>query len=175
VPTDSGIFRSQFCGREIVNAVLIVGGVAFERAAHTASHSARTAPERHAPASARATNDREARSPLRAYWSVYELPSERRALGGPRGREALERNAPNLLAVICGNLQRYSKPLKQRGFLPRSGGHSSRYWCQRDSVFARIIEGFNPSKATWAASLCETPSLRRGRRPDHVRKERIGT
>src|SRR6516162_11957210 len=42
------------CGREIVNAVLIVGGVAFEKAAHTASHSARTPPERHAPASARA-------------------------------------------------------------------------------------------------------------------------
>ena len=29
VPTDSGAFRSQFCGREIVNAVLIVGGVAL--------------------------------------------------------------------------------------------------------------------------------------------------
>jgi len=40
VPTDSGAFRSQFCGREIVNAVLIVG-VAFEKAAHTASHSER--------------------------------------------------------------------------------------------------------------------------------------
>ena len=34
------------CGREIVNAVLIVGGVAFEKAAHTASHSARTPPKR---------------------------------------------------------------------------------------------------------------------------------
>ena len=33
-------------GREIVNAVLIVGGVAFEKAADTASHSARTPPER---------------------------------------------------------------------------------------------------------------------------------
>ena len=32
-----------------------------------------------------------------------------------------------------------------------------------------------PSKATWAASLCEMPSLRRGRRPHHVRKERVGT
>ena len=50
MPTDSGVFRSQFCGREIVNAVLIVGGVAFEKAAHAASHSARTPPERHAPA-----------------------------------------------------------------------------------------------------------------------------
>jgi hypothetical protein len=69
VPTDSGAFRSQFCGREIVNAVLIVGGVAFEKAAHTTSHSAR---------------------------------------------------------IICGNPQRYGKPLKQRGCLPRSSGHSSR-------------------------------------------------
>ena len=63
----------------------IVGGVAFEKAAHTASHSARTPPERHAPASARAGNDREPRSPLRAYWSVYELthraPGSRRAAG----------------------------------------------------------------------------------------------
>ena len=46
----------NFAVAEIVNAVLIVGGVAFEKAAHTASHSARTPPERHAPASARATN-----------------------------------------------------------------------------------------------------------------------
>ena len=85
MPTDSGAFRSQFCGHEIVNAVLIVGGVAFEKAAHTTSHSARTPPERHAPASARAANDREPRSPLRAYWSVYELthpaPGSRRAAG----------------------------------------------------------------------------------------------
>src|SRR5215469_18975674 len=41
VPTDSGAFRSQFCGREIVNAVLIVGGVAFEEAARTAHHTPR--------------------------------------------------------------------------------------------------------------------------------------
>jgi hypothetical protein len=32
VPADSGAFRSQLAGREIVNAVLIVGGVAFEKA-----------------------------------------------------------------------------------------------------------------------------------------------
>jgi hypothetical protein len=36
VPTDSGAFHSQFCGREIANAVLIVGGVAFENAGRTA-------------------------------------------------------------------------------------------------------------------------------------------
>ena len=48
---------------------------------------------------------------------------------------------PNLLAhyVICGN-PRYGKPLKQRGFLSRSGEHSSRSRCQQDSVFAGIIE-----------------------------------
>jgi hypothetical protein len=36
---------------------------------------------------------------------------------------------PNLLAhhFIYGNPQWYGKPLKQRGPLPRSGGHSSRY------------------------------------------------
>src|SRR6516164_8648063 len=32
-----------------------------------------------------------------------------------------------------------------------------------------------PSKAICAASLCEMPSLRRGRRPHHVRKDRVGT
>jgi len=31
-----------------------------------------------------------------------------------------------------------------------------------------------PSKAICAASLCEMPSLRRGRRPHHARKERVG-
>ena len=35
---------------------------------------------------------------------------------------------------ICGNPQRYRKPLKQRGFLPRSGGHSSSNWCQQGQV-----------------------------------------
>src|SRR6516162_9635379 len=128
------------CGREIVNAVLIVGGVAFEKAAHTASHSARTAPERHAPASARAANDREPRSPLRAYWSVYELTH--RASGSRRaaGSSSTRTECPRLCwhtNFICGNPQRYGKPLKQRGCLPRSSGHSSRYWCQQDSVFAR--------------------------------------
>jgi predicted ATPase len=41
VPADSGAFRSQFCGREIVNALLIVGGVAFEKRGHTPHHSPR--------------------------------------------------------------------------------------------------------------------------------------
>ena len=102
MPTDSGAFRSQFCGREIVNAVLIVGGVASEKAAHTASHSARTPPERHAPGSARAANDREPRSPLRAYWSVYKLthraPGSRRAAGSRNTRTGMP---PNLLAHYC--------------------------------------------------------------------------
>ena len=35
---------------------------------------------------------------------------------------------------ICGNSQWYGKPLKQRAFLPRPGGHSSRYWCQQRQV-----------------------------------------
>src|SRR5262249_801649 len=60
VPTDSGAFHSQFCAREIVNAVLIVGGVAFENAGRL-------------------------RSRLRAHWLVYELthraPRSRRAAG----------------------------------------------------------------------------------------------
>ena len=49
MPTDSGAFRSQFCGREIV-AVLIVGGVPFEKAGATVR--ADSARARHGPASA---------------------------------------------------------------------------------------------------------------------------
>ena len=119
-----GVFRSQFCGREIVNAVLIVGGVVFEKAAHTASHSAPTPPERHAPASARAANDRGPRSPLRAHWSVYELthraPGSRRAAGSRSTRTECPQICWHTI-FICGNPQRYGKPLKQRGFLPRCG------------------------------------------------------
>src|SRR5262249_52690700 len=40
----------------------------------------------------------------------------------------------------CGNPQWYGKPLKQRGLLSRQGGHSSRYWCQQDRVFARRMK-----------------------------------
>ena len=52
----------QFCGLEIVNAVLSVGGVAFERRAHTDLHYARTpARARHGPSGGVgcAPNDRE--------------------------------------------------------------------------------------------------------------------
>jgi hypothetical protein len=67
---------------------------------------------RHAPASARAANDREPRSPLRAYWSVYELthraPGSRRAVGS----RSTARTSVSF------------------------GGNSSSYWCQQNSVFA---------------------------------------
>jgi len=80
-----------------------------------------------------------ARSPLRAYWSVYELthraPGSRRAASSRSTRYAPESVGTLLLSVE--KPQRYGKPLKQRGFLPRPGGHSSRYWCQQDSVFPR--------------------------------------
>ena len=53
-------------------------------------------------ASARAANDREPRSPLRAgagsISHSMNKPTERRAGGGSPGRGALERNGPNLLA-----------------------------------------------------------------------------
>ena len=43
---------------------------------------------------------------------------EKRARGGRPGREALERNAPNLLAYYpsCGNPQWYDKPLVEANF-----------------------------------------------------------
>ena len=49
-------------------------------------------------------------------------PTERRARGGPPGREALERNAPRICwhtIFICRKLQWYGKPLKQLGLLSR--------------------------------------------------------
>ena len=54
-----------------------------------------------------------------------------------RDRQNYEWNAPEsvgTLSFTCGNSHRYGKPLKQRGFLPRSGGHSSSYWCQLGQV-----------------------------------------
>src|SRR5262249_15753374 len=50
----------------------------------------------------------------------------------------------------CGNPQWYDKPLKQRGFLSRQGEHSSRYWCQKDSVFA-------PKRAAWTRRRNTSP------------------
>jgi hypothetical protein len=133
-------FRSQFAVAKSLTQSLSWAAWHSKTAAHTASHSARTAPERHAPASARAANDREPRSPLRAYWSVYELTH--RASGSRRaaGSRSTRTECPRLCwhtNFICGNPQRYGKPLKQRGCLPRSSGQSSRCWCQQDSVFAR--------------------------------------
>ena len=156
MPTDSGVFRSQFCGRESLTQSLSWAAWHSKRQRHTASHSARIPPERHAPASARAANDREPRSPLRAYWSVYELAHRAPSSHSPRrtdeigsapgrrpgraaGREALERNAPNLLA----HYPYLWEPTVVRQVIETAwtsvsqGGHSSRYWCQQDSVFAR--------------------------------------
>src|SRR5580700_2220819 len=51
-----------------------------------------------------------------------KYPTERRARGGPPGREALERNAPRICwhtIFICRKLQWYGKPLKQLGLLSR--------------------------------------------------------
>src|SRR6516225_7425881 len=44
---------------------------------------------------------------------------------------------PNLLAhypLPVGTHSGTANPLKQRGFLLRSGGHSSSYWCQQGQV-----------------------------------------
>jgi len=86
--------------------------------------------------SARGSNELERRDILAA--SVYELthraPGSRRAAGSRSTRTECPRICWHTI-VICGNPQQYGKPMKQRGFLPRSGGHSSRCWCQQDSVF----------------------------------------
>jgi hypothetical protein len=99
VPADSGAFRSQFCGREIIKAVLIVGGVAFEKAG-TPRITVRADPARarDAPALARAANDREPHSPVRAYWSVYESTHRTRGARRAAGSRSTRTECPNLLA-----------------------------------------------------------------------------
>src|SRR5262249_27368057 len=63
-------------------------------------------------------------------------PTIRTAFNDSRPQNC-ERNTPRICwhtILTCGNSERYSKPLKQRGFLPRSGGHSSSYWYQQGQV-----------------------------------------
>ena len=72
---------------------------------------------RDAPASARATNDRE---PLR----LSERIGHNRFMNQPteRGREAgrrVEKHMPESLFLPVGNPQWHGKPLKQRGILSR--------------------------------------------------------
>ena len=77
----------------------------------------------------------------RAYLSVYELthrtPGSRRAAGSEKHSNGMPRICWHTI-FICGNPRWHGKPLKQLGFLSRSGGHSSRCWYRKDSVFARI-------------------------------------
>jgi hypothetical protein len=65
-------------------------------------------------------------------------PTGRLAQGGPPGREALERSVPNLLAhyfYLCETTV-VRQAIETARTSALSGGHSSRYWCQQDSVFA---------------------------------------
>jgi hypothetical protein len=71
-------------------------------------------------ASARAANDREPRSPLRADWSVYELTH--RAPGSPTGR-GLARNAPESVGTLLlsvGSRRELELLLLSVGSLPTS-------------------------------------------------------
>src|SRR5215471_3485326 len=112
-----------------------------------------------APASARAANDREPRSPLRAYWSVYEFNPPSAELDAGGRVEKHSNGMPRICwhtILSCGNPQWYGKPWKQRGLLSRQGGHSSRYWCQQDSVFAQAE--LVPAKAAIAGCLNKATS-----------------
>src|SRR5215469_10227045 len=91
-------FRSQFCGRAIVNAVLIAIENRVRINAPSAELEAGGRVEKHSSGMSRIC------------WHTI---------------------------LTCGNPQWYGKPLKQRGLLSRQGEHSSKYWCQQDSVFVR--------------------------------------
>src|SRR5215469_18172084 len=76
--------------------MLTLGRRAIQKAGEHRPHSAPTPPERvtgRLAASARVAGGRCGR-----IGQFMHLPTERRARGGPSGRGALERNAPNLLA-----------------------------------------------------------------------------
>jgi len=96
-------------------AVLIVGRVAFEKAAHTASHSARTRPSvtrRHRLALQTIENRVRPSEPIGQF---MKLTHRAPARGGPRGRESTRTECPRVCwhtIFICGNPQRYGKPLK---------------------------------------------------------------
>ena len=111
----------QFCRLEIVNAVLTVGGVAFEKAgAHRATLRADPARARHGPTGGIASRCK--RSRTRVYWSVYELthraPGSRRAAGSRKHSNGVPRICCQTI-FIGGKPQWYGKPLKQRGLLSR--------------------------------------------------------
>jgi hypothetical protein len=90
-------------------------------------------------------------SVLVSYEFTNRAPGSTRAAGSRSTRTECPQICWHTI-VICGNSQRYGKPLKQRGFLPRSGGHSSRCWCQRAGVERA------PAKA--AANGCRLMSRR---------------
>ena len=98
---------------------------------------------------ARDADDREPRSPLRAYWSVYEIthraPGSRRAAGSRSTRTEWPRICRHTI-FICRNPQRYGKPLKQRGFVgrrrpARRTGSAVWYSCSSNAAIWRYIGG----------------------------------
>ena len=97
---------------------------------------------------ARLSRDREPRSPLRiAIRTVLKISRPQNC----------ERNTPRICRhtiLTCGNPQWYGKPLKERTLLSRQDGHSSRYWCQQDSVFARIERSRLKPAAAVHSSCC---------------------
>ena len=121
--------RTIHCGLEIVNAVLTVGGVAFEKAgAHRVILRADPARARHGPSGGIGSRCKRSRTALASqsrcweYWSVYELthraPGSRRAAGSRSTRTESPRICWHTI-FICGKPQWYGKPLKQRGLLSR--------------------------------------------------------
>jgi len=93
------------------------------------------------PASARAANDREPGSPLRTYWSDYELTHRTQGSRQAAGSRSIRTECPNLLAhyfYLWGTTVVW-QAIEIAWICASLGGHSQFYCVARDLVFLKYL------------------------------------